>query len=107
MHKRVCFQSNQEGHSTPANGHVRTCELQSQSDVEESLYANLGPAKPMTFIVCLVCLCFYVGFLGGLMDDQWLQFSLSQTHTHFKHTVNRTKEHHLGLCRQKEPIIFV
>lgn len=84
MHKWLCFQSNQEGRRTPANSHVRTCQRWSQSDVKESLYANLRPAMPMTFIVRLVFLCFYVVFVvKGCSTAAF--FSLFRTHT-FWHT---------------------
>lgn len=55
--------------------------------MDESLYANLGPAMPMTFIVFLVFVCFYMFFLWGeggraLKDDQQLHPSNTHTHAH-------------------------
>lgn len=84
MHKWVCFQSNQEGHQTPTNCHLRTCELWSQRDMDESLYANLGPAMPMTFIVFLVFVCFYMFFLwvGGGVKGWSTAASVKHTHAH-------------------------
>lgn len=113
MHKWVCFQSNQEGHQSPTNSHVRTCELWSQSDMDEKPVCKPG-ACYANDLHCFLgfCLFLYVFFVGGGGEGVkgWsTAASVKHTHTHtlFALTVYHAKEHQLGHFRQREPIIFV